>query len=294
MRRRAPEKNVPTRSVGTRVSAGCRKKGGIGKMKNTFRLFFLILLLSTACASLAQDSTGTVVTINEKVGPVIDSAESRFYRIFKGLHYFRSAELVQKTDGSHAFRITEANPDSGAETVRWVSVDNEGIERLRKYITEFDPEKFKQDSIFLPERLVRLRFAGQDSVRNRAVGTVVSLDESTIRIRVRGRASPQSFILDSLISIEVCTGQTRKTGSRAFEGGAIGLIAGALIGYVSLHSGPPYSDGDLGGFGLIIGGGAGLLGGLLVGSAIGNGIESYTWQEMPIPYRNGVPRPVEP
>jgi len=98
------------------------------------RLFFaafLITILPLVC--FPQDTNGTVITLSDRLGPVIDPRERADFQLFMGVKDFRSASLVLRPDSSLAFKVSEGNPD-GSEKCIWFKTTPEEIERIRRYL----------------------------------------------------------------------------------------------------------------------------------------------------------------
>lgn len=117
-------------------------------------------------------------------------------------------------------------------------------------------------------------------------GTVVEMRGDTLLFTADGQSTPALVPTESLTGLEVSRGMH----SHVLAGAGLGFLAGALvggvIGYASLHEGPPYSDGDYGGVGAVsgaaIGGGVGIGVGAIVGSR-----RTERWETLGLPISIG-------
>jgi hypothetical protein len=76
------------------------------------RIFIVLLLLFLASArGTPQDTTGTVVILSDKVGPIIDLEERNFYKLFLSIQNFESAVLLQRPDSSYIFKVVTKKED---------------------------------------------------------------------------------------------------------------------------------------------------------------------------------------
>jgi len=105
------------------------------RRKETMKKIALIFLLSFgAVPSFAQDTTGTVVILSDKVGAEIDLAERNHYRLFLGAKDFHSAVLIQEPDSTYRFKITSKQEAEPQIKVSWISCTREEVERIHRYI----------------------------------------------------------------------------------------------------------------------------------------------------------------
>lgn len=119
-----------------------------------------LLSLSRALL-LSQDTTGTVIILSEKVGPIIDLDERNFYKLFMGIQHFESAILLQGPDSTYRFKIITKKNDELSIKIRWRSSTEKEIARIRRHIetyggiadqapqsTDSTKEKSQADSIY--------------------------------------------------------------------------------------------------------------------------------------------------
>jgi hypothetical protein len=83
-------------------------------MKN---YFVLLLLFLANAGGFPQDTTGTVVIISDKVGPIIDLEERNFYRMFLSVQNFESAVLLHRPDSSYIFKVITKKEDEPSVVV---------------------------------------------------------------------------------------------------------------------------------------------------------------------------------
>ena len=103
------------------------------------RIFIILLLLPLSSAqSVPQDTTGTVVILSDKIGPTINLKERNFYGLFKGIHDFESAVLLQRPDVSYIFKVFTEKKDESSASIRWISITEEEIELVRLHIAPDD------------------------------------------------------------------------------------------------------------------------------------------------------------
>jgi hypothetical protein len=97
---------------------------------------FIVVLLSFVAVDrgLSQDTTGTVVNLTEKMGPTIDLEERNYYQMFLNYKDFKSAILLQRTDGSYIFKIISKKADDPSVSISWFPGTNEEILRIRHQI----------------------------------------------------------------------------------------------------------------------------------------------------------------
>jgi hypothetical protein len=98
------------------------------------RLWILFVFLFAEAFSFPQDSTETVVILSGKVGPTLDLEERNYYRMFAAHRQFESAVLVQKPDGTYAFKIFSRTKDGAPGGIAWMPVTRAEVERIRRYI----------------------------------------------------------------------------------------------------------------------------------------------------------------
>lgn len=103
------------------------------------RIFIILLLSPLATAiGLAQDTTGTVVILSEKVGPAIDLEERNYYGMFSGVQHFESAVLLQMPDSSYLFKIITKNIVDSSKKVILFSQSKEALESIRHIIETYN------------------------------------------------------------------------------------------------------------------------------------------------------------
>jgi hypothetical protein len=101
--------------------------------------YTVFLVSFFACIQgLAQDTTGTIVILSEKIGPVIDQDERKFYQMFMNVQDFESAVLLQRTDGSFTFKVIKRKTDAQSVLVQWIPMTTNEIESVRKIIEAHD------------------------------------------------------------------------------------------------------------------------------------------------------------
>ncbi|HPG40115.1 MAG TPA: hypothetical protein PLP19_10125 [bacterium] len=91
----------------------------------------LIFLFLLAVRLPAQDTTGTVVILDQKVGPVVDWQERRNYGLFKTIKDFKSATLYQQTNGEYVFKILTRKRNEPSSAMQWLTVTPKEIEKIR-------------------------------------------------------------------------------------------------------------------------------------------------------------------
>jgi hypothetical protein len=97
-----------------------------------FIVLLLLILLSTM--GLAQDTTGTIVILSDKIGPTIDLEERDFYKMFMSIRNFESAVLMQRPDGSYTFKVIVKKESELSGTIRWFPMTEDEIEFIRHSI----------------------------------------------------------------------------------------------------------------------------------------------------------------
>jgi hypothetical protein len=103
------------------------------------RIFIILLLFPLATAmGLAQDTTGTVVILSDKVGPVIDLEERNFYGMFSSVQHFESAVLMQTPDSLYIFKIITKNMVDSSKGVVWFPQTKEALESIRHIIETYN------------------------------------------------------------------------------------------------------------------------------------------------------------
>jgi len=110
------------------------------------KYFFLLFLIFASIHGFSQDTTGTVLMLNDKMGPTIDLEERNSYRLFMGTSDFESAVLFQMPDSTYAFKIFTLEEDGSPVKIRWMSSTLEEIELIRQYIETYhgDPDESPQ------------------------------------------------------------------------------------------------------------------------------------------------------
>jgi len=107
------------------------------------KVYVITLTLSLSAAlSFSQDTTGTVVVLSEKVGPIIDLEERNFYKFFMGVKHFESAILLQRPDSSYVFKVISRNETEPSVELIWMPIVEEEVYRLRLHI---DPDYRSED-----------------------------------------------------------------------------------------------------------------------------------------------------
>lgn len=127
--------------------------------------------------------------------------------------------------------------------------------------------------------LVRIRHTAP-CCDNPVVGTLVSIEPDSLRLvdPFRLQSSKPRAVLSrsAIVSIDV----GKRVGAHAANGAAIGLLGGALAGAVIGSAGTTHEYRDLG---MVFGGGAGGVLGLIVGTIIGANMPHYVWTAAQLP-----------
>jgi hypothetical protein len=118
---------------------------------------------------------------------------------------------------------------------------------------------------------------GRSTLRRRT-GTLILLAPSELRLQVR--SDTVRWPLDSLVALEVSRGRAYGSATAPLVGGAIGLLAGFLIG----HHGHPLRPESTSGEVVATTMAGGLLG-VAAGAVIGSQIVGDRWVEIPLPGR---------
>jgi hypothetical protein len=116
------------------------------EMKTTF---IILLSFLAAASGNSQDTTGTVVSLNEKIGPIIDLEERNYYQMFLSYTNFDTAVLLQRPDGSYIFKIISKKEDDTSVSIDWLPCANEELLRIRQLIDPFS----KYDTTLSPDRV---------------------------------------------------------------------------------------------------------------------------------------------
>jgi hypothetical protein len=116
------------------------------------------------------------------------------------------------------------------------------------------------------------------------VGTLVSIEPDSLRIvdPFRLQANKPRAVLprSAVASIDV----GRRLGAHKADGAALGLLVGALAGAVVGAKGTTHEFRDIG---VVFGGGAGAVLGLIFGTAIGSTMPHYEWTPAQLPPGRG-------
>jgi hypothetical protein len=101
------------------------------------RAIVLVLLFFSSTKGFSQDTTGAIVILSDKVGPIIDLEERNDYGLFMGVPNFDSAVLLNRPDSSFAFKIVIKDVNDSSRTMRWFPCTRGEIERIRNHIETF-------------------------------------------------------------------------------------------------------------------------------------------------------------
>lgn len=132
------------------------------KRINIFKAtYFSILFIVGISLSVSSQIHPRILTINNKIGPVIDSIEKRHYDLFPEYpdETFRAAQFIKNPDGTIEIHLY---PKEGKKEVRIISEEEYSLYkkkvRSRKLPEKQSPDKIRtssKDSVYRPIRLKR-------------------------------------------------------------------------------------------------------------------------------------------
>ena len=121
----------------------------------------------------------------------------------------------------------------------------------------------------------RIRVTAPYVGADKLVGMCVEVDATRLRVQAEEQASPLTISLTDMTRLEVSRGQK----SKWLIGAGIGLVGGAVLGAaIGTNLVGDFSDSDKRIMGATLGG----VGGALVGGGIGSGIKTERWKEVPL------------
>ena len=149
-----------------------------------------------------------------------------------------------------------------------------------------------QSVVLVPGARVRVRLTNNNRMQT-LVGELVSASPESLVYRDTKRRAIATVARDSIVTVERGSLNGHHTADGAALGFLGGLAIGGLAGYGLARSGCTASTAEcLQGPWLVVGGGAGGVIGLIVGTIVGRGIDAERWEpaELPLSLKIGVAR----
>jgi hypothetical protein len=214
---------------------------------------YIVLLIfifsSTRCIS--QDTTGAILMLSDKIGPVIDVEERNYYRLFMGVKNFESAVLLQRPDSSYMFKIVTRKIEKPFSGIIWRPTNPEEIGRVRNHIETYKEMQTEvsrsSDSTsgsrkLSGEFLSGVRQLAYEGIcfRGRPIGRCgyFLLTELGLRYNMTGNGPGNNF--DDEWTVPFTVGLMKNVGPRKALGGTIGLDPGTNNFGWFLSFGPRY------------------------------------------------------